>query len=692
MAAGSVRFDRKIGIGLTLALLAGGLAACTDADPDGGDDALPPQEAAALAVAQALTAGTYDDAPLSAEDRAVAVADTEAVLGALAEIPRTVEVSWVSSVYDEGAGRAADAALGWTWDIDGTETDWSYPVSVHLVESDDTWTATWQRDLLGADLGETGVYDVARSQPARGEVLGGGDAVIVTNRNVFRIGLDKTFIGAEEWGPAALALAEAVGLSDPQAYADRVLAAGPRAYLEAAVVAQENPGSIDLDAVRALPGVNMLSGERQLGPTPGFAGPILGRVGEATAEIIEDSDGVIVEGDMVGRSGLQRDHDEQLRGIRGTVISIVDGEAVTEVYAADAVQGTALSTTFDPDLQILAESILAPVTGASALVAIRPSTGEILAAASGPGGEGLSTATVGQYAPGSTFKIVTLLALLRSGLNLDDTVHCTETVTVDGREFSNYPGYPADALGDISLETAIAQSCNTALIAEYQRISAADLASAAASLGLAATPELGFPYFLGSVPTDAAGTLHAADLIGQGQVLASPLAMATVAASVAAGARVEPYLLNLPEGDQPAEGADGATDDAAAADDASDEAETTDDAGEEAGDTDDAGATDAASDDATDSEIVPLTNEEAAQLRAAMRAVVTYGTATMLAVLPNEVGAKSGTAEFGDADQTHAWMIAYQGDLAVAAFVEVGEYGAATSGPLVSAFLEGAQG
>ncbi|MBZ2198597.1 penicillin-binding transpeptidase domain-containing protein [Occultella gossypii] len=684
MAAGSVRFDRKIGIGLTLALLAGGLAACTDTDPDGGDDSLPPQEAAALAIAQALTAGTFDDAPLSDEDRALAVADTEAVLGALAPVPRAVEVSWVSSVYDEGEGRAADAALGWTWDVEGTDEDWSYPVSVHLVESDDTWTATWQRDLLGADLGETGVYDLTRTQPARGEVLGSGGEVIVTNRNVFRIGIDKTFIGAEEWEPAALALAEAVGLSDPQAYADRVLGAGPRAYLEAAVVAQEDPGSIDLDAVRALPGVNMLSDERQLGPTEGFAGPILGRVGEATAEIIAESDGVIVEGDMVGRSGLQRLYDEQLRGIRGTVISIVDGESVTEVYASDAVQGTALSTTLDAGLQILAESLLAPIEPASAIVAIRPSTGEILAAASGPGGDGLSTATVGQYAPGSTFKIVTLLALLRSGMGLDDTVSCTETVTVDGREFSNYPGYPAAALGDITLETAIAHSCNTALIAEYQRVGAADIASAAASLGLAATPELGFPYYLGSVPSEAAGTLHAADLIGQGQVLASPLAMATVAASVAAGARVEPYLLSLPEGEPTDAGAtDGATDGATAT------AEATGDADDTATD-DSTGDADDTATDATDTDVVALTNEEAAQLRAAMRAVVSYGTASaqLTGLDGDDVGAKSGTAEFGDADQTHAWMIAYDGDLAVAAFVEVGDYGSATSGPLIRSFLE----
>ena len=54
---------------------------------------------------------------------------------------------------------------------------------------------------------------------------------------------------------------------------------------------------------------------------------------------------------------------------------------------------------------------------ATAIVALRPSTGDVLAAASGPGTEGLNIATFGQYAPGSTFKVVSALALLRAGVH-----------------------------------------------------------------------------------------------------------------------------------------------------------------------------------------------------------------------------------------------------------------------------------
>src|SRR5690606_15054187 len=86
----------------------------------------------------------------------------------------------------------------------------------------------------------------------------------------------------------------------------------------------------------------------------------------------------------------------------------------------------------------------------------------------------------------------------------------------------------------------------------------------------------------------------------------------------------------------------------------------------------------------------PLTSAEADVLRELMYAVVSEGSATFLGDVPGErVGAKTGTAEYGSEDppRTHAWMVAIQGDLAVAVFVEDGESGSRTAGPLLSEFL-----
>ena len=85
--------------------------------------------------------------------------------------------------------------------------------------------------------------------------------------------------------------------------------------------------------------------------------------------------------------------------------------------------------------------------------------------------------------------------------------------------------------------------------------------------------------------------------------------------------------------------------------------------------------------------------EEAETLADLMRAAVQDGTADFLADVPGEpIGAKTGTAEYGSGDppDTHGWMIAIQGDLAVAVFVEDADSGSNTAGPLLEDFLRGA--
>ena len=86
--------------------------------------------------------------------------------------------------------------------------------------------------------------------------------------------------------------------------------------------------------------------------------------------------------------------------------------------------GTPLKTTLDPKLQQLAEDVLGKVGPASAIVALRPSSGAVLAAASGPGSNGYDTAMLGQYAPGSIFKMVDSLAMFRNGMTPDSKVDC----------------------------------------------------------------------------------------------------------------------------------------------------------------------------------------------------------------------------------------------------------------------------
>ena len=293
----------------------------------------------------------------------------------------------------------------------------------------------------------------------------------------------------------------------------------------------------------------LLDAELPLAPTREFAAPIIGTVGDVTAEMIKEHPDLYEVGDQAGPvrpagAGTTR----SCAAADGIVVqAIEDDGTATELFRQDAADGTSLALTLEVRLQSAAERILAAVGPASALVAIRPSDGAIVAAANGPGNGGQNLATFGQYAPGSTFKSVSALALLRAGLTPETTVSCPPTVVVDGKQFKNYSDYPSSGLGRIPFRTALANSCNTAFINERGRLEGLDLFDAAASLGMGIDHDLGFPAYFGSVEPPQSETERAADMIGQGRILASPMTMATVIASVQRGQVVVPRLLEAVE-------------------------------------------------------------------------------------------------------------------------------------------------
>jgi len=428
--------------------------------------------------------------------------------------------------------------------------------------------------------------------------------------------------------------------------------------VQAVVLRRTEVSAALLARIDRIPGARGIDDRLPLAPTKDFASALLGTVGPATAEVIKKSNGRLVAGDIAGLSGLQLRYDENLGGHSGYKVvakpvveeasDVQDPVKPRVLFLAEPSEGESITLTLDTELQTTAQRLLAQsrqTSGpASALVAIKPSTGEILAAASGPGSDGYNTATFGQYAPGSTFKVVSSLALLRSGLTPGSPVSCPARVTVNGKQFKNYSDYPSDKLGRITLREAVANSCNTAFISSRAKVTGTALTDAAAALGFGVDHDLGFPAYFGQVPAPGGETEAAADLIGQGKILASPMAMAAVVASVTAGKTVLPVLVQG------------------------------------------SGAQLARPDE-------PLTKAEAASLRALMRAVVDEGSGSFLQALqPPPVLAKTGTAEYGSTPPlpTHAWMIGAQGDLAVAVFVADGQSGSRTAGPVLEEFLRAA--
>ncbi|AIY01568.1 hypothetical protein ART_1969 [Arthrobacter sp. PAMC 25486] len=639
---------------LALGLVLGGTA-CSPKD-DG--------TATAAALAKALASHTVGD--LSFDK---ATADVQKELTGLAESidPVWPDVSVGSVAVTEDTARVS---LNYSWKLPDLDKPWTYATGADMKRDGNGWIITWSPEMVEPKLKSGERFKLASSYGQRAQILSADGEAIVKARPVRIVGINKDGLSEETAESSAKALADVLGI-DEQGYLDKVKAYGPVAFVDAITLREDAFNELNQEQLNAIKGVLATASTLPLAPSRTFAQAILGTVHEATAEDIEKSEGKIVAGQVVGSAGLQAAFNDQLSGTRGVTISAVpaakdaaeDATAsptddagtspedpnapLTVLFSSDPVNGTDVKTTLVPGLQSAAEDALADVTSPSSVVVMRPSTGAILASANGPDSQGYNTAFLGQYAPGSTFKIATSLGLLRLGMTPESTVTCSPEYVADGKKFLNAPGYAPEATGEVSLTTAVAHSCNTAFVSQFEKLPQTGLADAAGALGIGMSNDLGLQAFMGAVPRDSAGTEHAASMIGQGKIQVSPLSMAALMASAVKGEAVAPVLVDGHDGKvKPAEGA-------------------------------------------------ALTGEEAGDLRTMMRAVVTDGYLDNLADLPGaEAIGKTGTAEYGTETppRTHSWVIAAQGDVAVAVFVEDGDLGAVTGGPLAKTILAAAAG
>lgn len=363
--------------------------------------------------------------------------------------------------------------------------------------------------------------------------------------------------------------------------------------------------------------------------TPLQASQLIGRVGPAE----EATDGRLV-GDPVGTSGLQAAFDHELAGSASGDVLLVDGEKVLQTLAhIDGRAPVTVRTSIDPRVQAAGEAVLGPLLQPAALVAMRPSTGELLAAVSNPPG-GFNRALNGRYPPGSTFKVVTSMALLKSGVAPDSMTTCPAEAVINGRHFKNAED---EQLGDITFRTAFVHSCNTAFVQLATKLDAEALTDAATFFGFNSPSALEVPTEAAMFPDPHSLVDQASAAIGQGRVLGTPLQMASVAATVASGTHRSVTLRQV----------------------------TTAPAGS------------------------PMPANVALALQDFMRGVVAEGTATAAQLPGDPVAGKTGTAEFGTEDppRTHAWFIGFRGDLALAVIVEDGGFGGKVAAPLARDFL-----
>jgi len=232
----------------------------------------------------------------------------------------------------------------------------------------------------------------------------------------------------------------------------------------------------------------------------------------------------------VGISGLERAFNDRLAGKPGGSLLAVagDGSSVRTLAKSKPQPGAPVKTTIDADLQETAVAALAGRVGGVAVLDTR--NGDVRALA----GQAFSA----PQPPGSTFKVVTTTAALEAGkVSLDDEFEITDGVNVGGRFLNNANG---EFCGG-TFRQSFAESCNAVFAPLGPAVGNDKLVETAEAFGFNSPPSLYAPSIVAEVepeestiPTEIGEEIDlGVSAIGQGEVLATPLEMASVSQTVA---------------------------------------------------------------------------------------------------------------------------------------------------------------
>jgi len=376
----------------------------------------------------------------------------------------------------------------------------------------------------------------------------------------------------------------------------------------------------------------------------------------------------------IGRAGLERSRNDELTGRRSELVSAF------ESILGRSNEGDDLRTTLNAEAQQLAVDALRGSGHKGALVALDVKTGGVLVMASDPSYDPndlddpkrfaqlnrdeanaplVNRATQNGYPPGSTMKVVTAAAALDSGRYRPDS-------KVDGRNGKPISGVPlnnfaGEDFGSIDLTFALTHSVNTVWAEVGEKLGGRTMQRYMERFGFYSEPPLDYPDEqmsasgvrkggrLAPMTSDAVDVGRAA--IGQGDLFATPLQMASVAQAIGnGGVRLKPHLV------------DRAVDP-------------------------DGRVVDTVKPEQADRVI---SRQTARDLTVMMKNVVREGTGTAAALEGVEVAGKTGTAELNNTGLNQPWFMAFTPDVAIAVTLErfQGGTGGVTAAPIAKRVLQ----
>jgi hypothetical protein len=500
-----------------------------------------------------------------------------------------LDVAILNSKYAEDTG---SVTYRYTWHLPKDRT-WTYDGQLNLVRNEGRWEVRWSATGVHPKLGENQTLALRADPPRRASVNERGGTDVLVPGYLYSISLDAQGAGGSLM-TTSRAVVDALRPFDntlePQRLAEQASSSKQPMYL---ITLRQSDRDRVAGAIGALPGV-VITPQAELLPTDeGFAPAIINEVKKAVVDELDGQAGWRVV--SVNQNGVDVD-----------VLNEVPGEPAPSV-----------TISLDRAVQDAAQNAVNFTGKPAMIVAIKPSTGEILAVAQNSSADAQGPlATTGLYPPGSTFKMVTAGAAIERDMATPNTMlPCPGTMDIGHRTVPNYGGFD---LGTVPMSRAFASSCNTTFAELASRMPPRGLTQAAAKYGIGADYAIeGLTTVTGSVPPTVDLAERTEDGFGQGKVVVSPFGMAMAAATVAAGKTPVPQLI---------------------------EGRHTEVTGDQ----------------------TPISPKILDGLRPMMRLVVTNGTAKDLQDA-GDVRGKTGEAEF--AGGSHSWFAGYRGDMAFAALI-----------------------
>src|SRR5215217_4951049 len=422
MATSASRVAGLLAVAMVVATLLN-VTACTP--KPAGPEPTAQEFFAALATGDTAAAAELSDRPADAR-----AALNEAWAGLQAV---RLDAQVLGSRYAEDTG---SVTYRYTWHLPKNRT-WRYDGQLNMIRDEGTWEVRWSTTGLHPRLGEHQTFALRADAPRRASVNERGGTDVLVPGNLYHYTLDANAAGGALM-PNARAVADALrpfdNAMDAQLLAEQ--ASSSKEPLSLITLRQSDHDRVAA-AVGALPGV-VVTPQAELLPTDDSFAP--GIVTQVKNAVVDELD---------GQAGWR-------------VVSVnqngVDVDVLNEVPGAPA---PSVTISLDRAVQNAAQNAVDGIGGKKAMiVAIKPSTGEILAVAQNADADvDGPAATTGLYPPGSTFKIITAGAAIERDIATPNTLlGCPGTVDIGHRTVPHYGGFD---LGVVPMSRAFASSCNT---------------------------------------------------------------------------------------------------------------------------------------------------------------------------------------------------------------------------------------